>query len=313
MQMHPGNSGALDVRGWGELFTDSDAFRNYPGAGNSQRVSVPTGLDEPTYQQRAAIGIGTYPVQPPYLWSPPTPAILSPLLQVVGKVTVNTNAVSWVQWTPNPPSAAAVVAEGALKTEATMTATAVSDTLDTYAHYKEITRQALEDIPQIRQTVENRLRQGVMVALETAITAALVAATIPAAPGATGTSLMESLRAGMATVQAAGYTPNAVALNPVDWAEIDIAIMGGTLNGASVNGSLWGMRLVAVPALAAGTAYVGDFNTGVQLFSRSTTEVFLSDSHADNFLRNILVLLAETRALATVPEPAALAECAAVP
>lgn len=312
MQMQPSATGALDVRGWGDQFIDSDAFKNYPGAGTSQRVAVPSMLDD-GYQQRAAIGTGDVPLQQPYIWTPPTPATLTPLLQVVGKTTVSTNAVSWVQWAPNPMAPAPVVAEGALKTEATMTATAVSDTLDTYATYKEITRQALEDVPQIRQTVEARLRQSVMMAMEGIVVTALTAATIPPTTGVSGTSLLEAIRVGTAMVQAAGYNPNAVALNPADWAGIDIAIMAGTLNGAAVNGSLWGMRLVAVPALTQGTAYVGDFSTGVMLFSRSTTDVYLSDSHADNFLRNILVLLAEQRALATVPEPNALAECAAVP
>ena len=47
-----------------------------------------------------------------------------------------------------------------------MTATAQSVTLVTWAHWKEITRQALEDIPQIRSIVEGRLRQGLVGAIE---------------------------------------------------------------------------------------------------------------------------------------------------
>ena len=41
-------------------------------------------------------------------------------------------------------------------------------------------------------------------------------------------------------------------------------------------------------------------------------EVFMTDSHDDYFVRNLLLLLAETRALATVPDPAAIAECTVV-
>jgi hypothetical protein len=61
--------------------------------------------------------------------------------------------------------------------------------------------------------------------------------------------------------------------------------------------------------LPAGTAYVGDFAQAVTVFDRGTTAVYLSDSHADNFIRNVLLLLAEIRALATVPEPQAAAKC----
>jgi len=217
--------------------------------------------------------------------------------------------VQWVTWAPNPQAAAPVVPEGELKPEAVMTPTIVNDTLDTYAHHKMISRQALEDIPQIRSTVEGRLRQGITVALEDAVTDALVAAPIPAATVPLGGELLDAIRVGVATVQTAGYgNPNAVLLNPMDWAALDVATVGNA-GGASGQSGFWGMRAVAVPALPAGTAYVGNFQTAVQLFTRSSAEVFMTDSHADYFVRNLLLLLAEIRALATVPDPAAAAEC----
>ena len=49
------------------------------------------------------------------------------------------------------------------------------------------------------------------------------------------------------------------------------------------------------------------------LFTRGTAQVYLTDSHADNFIRNVLLLLAETRGLAVVGEPAAIAECTVTP
>lgn len=300
-------------RGWGDLFVESDAFRNYAltGAGTSARVEVPGGLETRAamgLETRAAIDTGDGIVIP-YLYAPRGPAVTSPLMDVCGHVSTNSNAVSWVQWAPNPPSAAGVVPEGTAKPEATMTATPVSDTLDTIAHWKEITRQALEDIPQIRSLVETRLRQGIARKVETDVVAALVAATIPPAAGTAAQGLLGSIRIGLATVQTNGYTPNAVVLNPMDAASIDLAVMGGTLGGPAVNGSLWGLRIVASPDVAAGTAYVGDFGTGVVIFDRGSTSVYLSDSHADNFIKNVLLLLAEIRALVTVPEPQALAEC----
>jgi Phage capsid family len=294
-------------RSWGDLFVESAAFTNYLGAGVSQRVAVPFELE-----QRAPIGIGTFPAQglPPYYWTPPQYNYASPLLDVIGKVTTSSNAVSYVQWTPNPQGAASVVGEGLAKPEATMTATGVSVSLQTYAHYKEVTRQALEDVPQIRSIVEGRLRQGIVRALEDAVAAALVAATIPPATVALGGALLEAIRIGVGLVQSAGYAnPNAVLLNPADFAALDIAVMNGTQQGPTRAGGFWGLTPIASNGVPAGTAYVGDFSVGVTLFSRGTTEVFLSDSHADNFIRNILLLLAETRALVTVPEPAALAEC----
>ena len=297
--------GSFDVRGWGDLFTDSDAFKGYPGGGTSGRVTVPLNLET-----RVAITTGNGIPQQPYIYTPAVYTYASAMLDRVGKVTVGGNSVSWVQWTPNPQAAAPVVAEGTLKPEAAMTATPQSDSLDTYAHYKEITRQALEDTPQIRSLVEGRLRQGITVALEGAVAAALVAATLPAATAPVGSDLLTAIRLGISTVQAGGFaSPNMVLINPADAANIDIAVMAGTLNGPVVNGSYWGVPYVPSNSVPAGTAYVGDFAVGVQLFSRGTADLYMTDSHADNFLRNILLLLAETRALATVPDPAALAEC----
>lgn len=291
---------------WGDLFTSSDAFRGYPGAGTSQRVTLPFELEE-----RAAITVGGFPAGaiPPFIYTPAAYTYASPLLDVVGKVTTSANAVNWVQWTPNPQAAASVVAEEAAKPEAVMTPSVASDTLDTYAHWKGITRQALEDIPQIRSIVENRLRQGLVVALEAAVATALGAATIPAATVPVGGTLLEAIRVGVATVQGAGYSnPNAVLLNPADWAALDIATIGNA-GGASGQAGFWGMRAVAVPTVPAGTAYVGDFQTAVQLFTRSGAELYFTDSHADFFVRNVILLLAEIRALATVPDPAAAAKC----
>lgn len=291
---------------WGELFVESDVFTEYPGAGTSRRLTLPFELEE-----RAAIGIGTMPAGsiPPFTYSPAALTLASPLLNAVGKVTTSSNAVQWLTWTPDPAAPAAIVPEGELKPEASMVPTIASDSLDTIAHHKGITRQALEDIPQIRSIVEGRLRQGILVKLEQEIAAALVAATLPTASGAT---LLEAIRVGVGTVQAAGYaSPNAVLLNPADWAALDVATIGNA-GGASGQSSFWGVRPIASPTQPAGTATVGDFTEGVVLFSRGTIDVFMTDSHADYFVRNILLLLAEVRALATVPVPAALCECTAV-
>lgn len=299
------NAQNIEQRSWGDLFVESDAFRNYSGAGSSQRAVVP-GL----FETRAPIDTGDGIVIP-YLYTPTAYKYATPLMSVVGHIQTGSNAVEYIRWTPNPQAAASIVAEGAIKPEAAMTATPVSKSLDTYAHWKGITRQALEDVPQIRSIVENRLRQGIMVALESAVAAALAAdATIPAASVPLGGTLLEAIRIGVATVQSNGFAnPNAVLVNPLDAAAIDIGVMAGTLNGAVVNGNPWGMRLIPVNGLAAGTAYVGDFAAGVQIFDRGSTSLYMTDSHGDLFIQNIVLLLAEIRALVAVTEPAAIAEC----
>ena len=89
--------------------------------------------------------------------------------------------------------------------------------------------------------------------------------------------------------------------------------MGATVGGPVQQQTFWGLRAVAVGAITAGTAYVGDFSTGATLFDRGVTNVFLSDSHASLFISNILVILAEARLKSAVTEPLALCECTETP
>lgn len=306
----------LDVRTWGQIVTDSPEVRSYTGHGTTPMVEVPFetratdpgGSVTPTAVLTGPIvtGGGLSPVY--HSGARPNPAWTTPLLDVVGHERVSSGSVDYLVWTPNPPSLATVVAETDLKPEATMSAALVAKTLATYAHWKAVSRQALEDIPRVQSIIEGRLRQGLLLALEGATATAIGAATFttPTPVPATG-GMMAALRSAMAVVQAAGYTPNAAVLNPADWATLDMAALNARFGAGIVSqGQAWGLRLIASTLVPAGTAYVGDFATAVTLFERGTANVFMSDSHQDYFIRNTFVILAEARALPAVVEQAAI-------
>ena len=297
---------AFETRGWGDLFVESTEFRGYQGSGSSPRVEVP-------WETRAPLALADFPtaLKTPYLHTTASYRESTPLLDVIPQITVSLNSVEWVKWAPNPAPAALVVAEGAPKPEMALTATAVSDTLETYAHWKGITRQALEDIPQIRSIIESRLRQGLVRALDTAAVTALNAGTYT---GVSNADLLTGIRLGLALVQSAGYgSPGEVVLNPADLAAIDLSLMGSTNSGPDLNTLAWGLRFIPVPGVAAGTAYVGDIGAAVQLFRRANASVFLTDSHGEFFISNIVLILAEIRASVAVSEPAALVEVTKTP
>ena len=136
--------------------------------------------------------------------------------------------------------------------------------------------------------------------------AALVAATLPTA---TGADLSTAIRVGIGTVEAAGYNPNAVVLNPADYAALDVAAAAARNTGPDRRSTFWGLPAVPASSITAGTALVGDFASGATLFDRGVTNVFLSDSHASLFISNILVILAEARLKSAVTEPLAICEC----
>lgn len=304
-QTRPGQPPA--ERSWAEQFTESDAFRAYRGRGSSEAVELE--LRDPTM-------VSTWPLTiPPSTYQGPTWTADNPLLDVCGRETVSSNVVEWFSW-PVPYPEASEVAEGAAKPEAVYEPTPHTDSLVTLAHWKPLSRQALEDIPRIQSIIEGALRGGVLRAMESALTAAItgVASGIPVSTGAAGQALHEVIRIGYGEVQGRGYaTPNAILLNPQDYAHMDIETFYQT-NGAMVQQtSFWGCRPVAVSSLPVGTAYVGAFKSAATLFTRKSVGVYMSDSHADYFIKNLLVILAEARALGAVTEPAAAQKCVFTP
>jgi hypothetical protein len=289
---------------WGAMFVESAQFRSYEGHGSSGRVDLPLGLDE--LETRAPIDLASaWNTTNPLVYVPPPPQISTPLIGAVNSVTTSVNTISVLTY-PGAPPDAVVVPEGTPKPEADYLPTEFTASLDTLAHWKPITRQALEDIPQIRSIVENALRAGIATKIDKTITDNLAAATLTAV----GTTVdLDNIRIGIGTVQAAGYpNANTVLLNPTDWAALDIAVMGATSNGPQSAGNFWGLRPIASAGVPAGTAYVGDFKAGVTLFTRGSASVYLTDSHSDYFIRNILVVLAEARAKSVVTEARALVE-----
>ncbi len=297
----------LETTSFGQAFVDSEQFRSYTGHGQSGRVAI-----EGYMELRAPITSANLYI-PHFVLPPVEYQTSAPLLEVCGRVTVSSAVVDWVEIGGDP--LAAVVPEGTAKPEAAFTVTPKSAALDTIAHWVQITRQALEDATYIRSLIESKLRRGLLNKAETDMAAAIDASTAVQVATATAAQggLLSAIRIGIGKVQGAGFVPNAVALNPADFAALDVAVMGTTDAGPISQTSFWGMKPVAAASIPAGKAYVGDFASGATLFDRGVTNVFLSDSHASLFISNILVILAEARLKSAVTEPLALCECSAVP
>lgn len=285
----------------GEQFIRSANYRQYGFHGHSGN-----------WESRAAIVTGSDPgkafMSPDRSYQITPPAFTTPLVSASNQVAVSSGVVEYASYGAAP--AAAEVAEGAAKPEAALTATTVTKTLTTKAHHAIVSRQALEDSAQLRSWIDGSLRRGVDRKIEQDAGAALVAATLPPA---TGTDLLTAIRNAVGVVQAAGYIPNAVVLNPADWAALDGVVLGSTLNGPVINQQFWGLTPVPSAAVAAGTAFVGDFTEGGTLFYRNQTSVYISDSHGDLFLKNQFVVLAERRALYAVTVAEALSKATVTP
>lgn len=279
-----------------QAFVESAEFRTYGGHGTSGRVGLENYLEF-----RAAITTANLSI--PHYVHTPVEQTFSPILTpLVNVVRVSSGVVDWVVIGADPT--AAVVAEGAAKPEAAATFTPATSSLDTIAHWYQITRQALDDASYIRSLLEGKLRRGLLKKVDADLLAAIAAAAVS---GGVDADLSKAIRKGIGYVEGNGYTPNGIILNPADYVTIDVA--AAALPGGSPvtrTRTYWGLPVVPHAGVTAGTAYVGDFAEAVTLFDRGVTDVFMTDSHASLFISNILVILAEARVKSAVTEPAGM-------
>ena len=293
---------------WGEIFTRSREFSSYHGYGNSGRVEVPN-------LQTRAVSLPIKTTDLPsgllagnrYL---DQAAALYPLLNLIPTVTTALNAFP-VWGTTISDGGAAVVPEGDAKPPLDIEEAKIDVALDLVAVYTQATRQVLEDVNMARGIIDTHLRRAVLKKFEDLAVAALTGASLPTATAASGGTLQGAIRLGMAKVQAAGWNPSVVAVNPDDSAAIDVAALG---NMCCNGDNYWGLRVVPVNGLTAGTAIVGDFSNGATTYERHAgVSLFVTDSHADTFIHNVFTFLAEARRKTVIERVDAFAKVSVTP
>ncbi|NUR42063.1 MAG: phage major capsid protein [Streptomyces sp.] len=219
---------------------------------------------------------------------------------------------------------AAVVAEGADKPKSgPFVFDLITTTLKTVAHWVPITRQAADDNGQLMGYINGRLTYGLEYKMDreiltgngtTEMQGILTTSGIGTyQPGVGNTDVkLITVRKAKTQGELALYPPSAIVLNPMDWQDIELdeddngqfrVIANVTDPGAPMR--LWGLTVVTTVAMTAGTALLGGFRTGATLWERQGITILMTDSHADYFTANTLVILAERRANIAVHTPQA--------
>lgn len=287
----------------GELFVRSELFKDYAASprGRSgafefdtlplQTRALPTGVADLI---AAGLTGGKHQVD---ITKPQAP---TPLLNAVTTIQVSTNAVEFVAWS-KVAGGAAIVPEKGAKPSAEWGPAVTSDTLDNIAVHTQLTRQMIEDFPAVRSYIDDQLSFEVLAKEEAEAAAAINAAVLPAT---TGADLSTAIRNGMVLVELAGFTADAVLINPADAADLEVAARGANF----ASDPYWGLTPIKAASIPEGSPIVGDFRRAVERYVRSQVQLFITDSHADTFLTNVFTLLAERRSLTAVVRPQALAE-----
>lgn len=312
---------------WSERFLESGALDHYQGRGRSETIDVgpvfrnrdsggggsngngdvlTTGDFEDTHLNYHDLGIRE-------LRTPPN------MLAVLPTGQTNAGVIQYVQ-EEEPTYGAAVVPEGEPKPPTKFAFTPKTVTVVTIAHWVAATRQVLDDIPQLRSYIDGRLRFGLLRKVEDFVLNGDATSGDPGllaeAQSASGGNVWEALLDGAEEITAANYTPNAVVMNQRDW----YGFLGELLSTGTGSGSLQdtvitdslppriiGLPVVFSPTVPQGDILIGDFTNGCQLWDRQATQVFVSDSHDDFFIRNTLVILAEARMALAIYAPKAFA------
>lgn len=226
-------------------------------------------------------------------------------------------------------NAAAATAEGATKPESALAFTKVDETLHKIATFLPVTDEMLEDFEQIQSYIDARLSLFVRQAEETQLlsgdgtganlvgilnrTGLATSIVKGTAPSLSGDNDMDAILRQITAIRTTSWLePDAIVVHPTVWQTILLSKATGTGNyfaGGpfvdSANQTLWGKRVVATTAITAGTALVGSFGQGGQIFRKGGLTVEASNSHSDFFIRNQQAIRAEERLALAVFRPGA--------
>ena len=197
----------------------------------------------------------------------------------------------------------------------------------TIAHYVKVTRQALDDLPWLRQHIDSTLTYGLKVKEENEILSGdgtgvhlngiitqSTAFDTTLLPNASGWQRLDILRWAKLQARLAGlatYPPDAFVMHPTDLAHLQTTknLYGNYLIGDPQTGAqmqfIWDLPVVESDSIASGTFLVGAFSTAATLVDRLQAMVDIAYQNEDDFVNNRVALLCEERIGLAVEKPTA--------
>ncbi|MFT9347694.1 MAG: phage major capsid protein [Gluconobacter japonicus] len=219
---------------------------------------------------------------------------------------------------------AAIAPEGTQKPQSDIQFDLQTLPVRTIAHWVQASKQILADAPMLASYVDGRLRYGLAFVEDnqllngdgtgTNIKGLMVQSTAYAKPaGVTvkNETMIDRLRLAMLQAVLAQYPATGHILNPTDWASIELTKDAQSryvfANPMGLSGpALWGLPVAETLAMSAGKFMTGAFRYAAQIFDREDATVIISTEDRDNFVKNMVTILAEERAALAVYRPEAL-------
>lgn len=311
----------------GQIVTESEEFKAVVAAGaswrGSARVEVKNITSASTTGVSATTGLVVADRQPGIVQMVPNRSLVVRNLLMPGRTS--SQAIDYVRETGFTNNAAPVAENPSTpKPQSDITFDLQNLPVRTIAHWVLASKQILADAPMLQSYIDQRLRYGLAYVEDNQLLngdgtgqnlkGLLTQATAFAAPaGVTVTSatMIDTLRLAMLQATLALYPATGHVLNPTDWAGIELTKdTQGRYIFANPTGvaapTLWGLPVVESLALAQNTFLTGAFRYAAQIFDREDATVLISTENQDNFVKNMVTILAEERLALAVYRPEAL-------
>lgn len=316
-----GNQGA--PKSLGQHVIESEEFAN-----GAQRIakakgafSVPVQAAITTTQNDGTNGFPVDPTRVPGIIGLPERRLT--IRDLISGGRTGSNSIEFVQET-GFTNAADVVSEApsSAKPESNITFDLQQAPVATIAHWIQASKQVLSDASMLQSYIDGRLRYGLKLKEELQllkgsgvglnIEGLVTQATAYSNPGVTLTAAtkIDILRVAMLQVALAEYSADGIVINPIDWAEIELTkdnenryVIGNPR--ALMGPTLWGLPVVPTQSMDAAEFLVGAFMMAAQVWDREDASVMVSTEDRDNFVKNMVTILAEERLALTVYRPEA--------
>lgn len=320
-----GGDGQDEVKSIGEQVLDAEEVKSALSRGDNFRgrveVEVKTITSGPTTVGSTA-GAGTSLVPTDRragVLELPTRRLTIRDLLTPGRT--NSSSIEYVKETLFTNNAAPV-AEGAQKPESDMRFDRTNTAVRVIAHWVQASKQILSDAPMLQSYIDGRLRYGLAYKEEQQLLTGdgtnenllglMPQATAFSAP--TGapetTTTIDKLRVALLQAALAEFPATGMVLNPIDWTGIELLkdTTGRYIIGnpqGTLSPTLWNLPVVATQAMAQNNFLAGAFRLGAQIFDRWDATVLISTEDRDNFIKNMVTILAEERLGLAVYRPQA--------
>lgn len=250
-----------------------------------------------------------------------TPNVPQKIEPLIPHIAVTTDSVDYV--TVADTINAAGVAEAGAIPESKFTPTLAKANVVNVAHYTKITKQLADDAPALAAYINTKMLYGLQAKVESQLvngdgSASQIKGLLAngsytnASEQLTGAkNLFDLLLLLQGLAETAAYTPEALVLNPMTWAQLAMEkdsqgryLLGGP--GLAANKSVWGIPVVTSSAVPAGKFIFGNFTQTVTIYDRQQVAVEMTGTNEDDFTHYLYTIRASRRLALAVEVPAGI-------